>query len=356
MPHATQPLVSILTPVYNEEEYLPECIESVLAQTYQNWDYTIVDNCSKDKSVEIARRYAAKDSRIRIVQNQQFLRVVQNHNETLRQSSKASKYCKMVFSDDWMFPGCLEQMVAVAEEFPSVGVVAAYSLHGRSVISTGLPYQSKLVSGREICRRYLLERLCVFGSATAVLYRADLVRGHDPFYNEANFHADTEACFALLKTYDFGFVHQVLTFSRVRPGSLRTLSSDIGTRFPSMLHLIMKYGRDILSSEEFEACLDQHLSGYYKFLGRSVISRRDEEFWDYHKRRMIEAGVGLSRARVARMTLAELCGTVLNFKASIAIAKRMVRERLDGSRGSLQMNETRQDEKKSVKHRPNTAT
>ena len=50
-----QPLVSVLTPVYNGEPYLGECIESVLNQTYQNFEYIIVNNCSKDRTLEIAR-------------------------------------------------------------------------------------------------------------------------------------------------------------------------------------------------------------------------------------------------------------------------------------------------------------
>ena len=50
MNRSSQPLVSVVTPVYNGAEYLSECIESVLAQTYQNWDYTIVNNCSTDDS------------------------------------------------------------------------------------------------------------------------------------------------------------------------------------------------------------------------------------------------------------------------------------------------------------------
>ena len=70
---ATQPLLSIVTPLYNEAEHLPQCIESVLAQTYQNWDYTIVNNRSTDASGEIARRYAAKDPRIRVLDNQHRL-------------------------------------------------------------------------------------------------------------------------------------------------------------------------------------------------------------------------------------------------------------------------------------------
>src|ERR1700755_2465173 len=103
----SSPLVSVVTPVYNNAHYLPDCIESILAQTYQNWDYTIVNNCSTDGSMDIARRYAARDGRIRIHDNRQFLRAIPNHNVALHQISPASKYCKMVFADDWVFPECI---------------------------------------------------------------------------------------------------------------------------------------------------------------------------------------------------------------------------------------------------------
>src|SRR5437764_11981376 len=112
---ASQPFVSIVTPVYNEARYLSECIESVLAQTYQNWDYTIVNNCSTDESLEIASQYAVKDRRIRVHRNQQFLPPIANYNIALQQISPESKYCKVVLEDDWIFPDCLETMVAVAE-------------------------------------------------------------------------------------------------------------------------------------------------------------------------------------------------------------------------------------------------
>jgi len=66
------PLVSVVTPVYNGAEFLPQCIESVLAQTYRNWDFTIVNNCSTDDTLSVCLKYAAIDPRIRVVTNRVF--------------------------------------------------------------------------------------------------------------------------------------------------------------------------------------------------------------------------------------------------------------------------------------------
>jgi len=317
MNSASEPLVSIVTPVYNEEQYLAECIESVLAQTYQHWDYTIVDNCSTDGSVEIAQRYAARDRRIRIHRNKQFLPVIPNHNSALRQVSPESKYCKVVLGDDWIFPMCLEQMVAVAETHPSIGIVGAYALEGERVALTGLPFPTAMVRGRDICRRHLLENLHIFGSANAVLYRGDLVRNHNPFYNEENIHADTEVCFSLLKTCDFGFVHQILTFTRVRPGSLNTASNEFHTYFASILQLLLTHASDYLTPDERENLLAHHLTEYYSFLGKSLMMNRGRQFWDYHKRQLTTSGIGFSRVRLALGFLAALYHASANPRSTL---------------------------------------
>jgi glycosyltransferase involved in cell wall biosynthesis len=339
---ASQPLVSVVTPVYNEADCLAECIESVLAQTYTKWDYTIIDNCSTDGSLEVARRYAAKDRRIRVHENQEFLPVIPNHNVALRQISPDSKYCKVVLGDDWIFPNCLEQMVALAEAHPSVGIVGAYALEGQRVAWTGLPYPSPVVCGREICRRHLLERLYVFGSANAVLYRADLVRSRDPFYNEANIHADTEVCFALLKRCDFGFVHQILTFTRVRPGSLASTSEQLQTYFAGLLQLLVTHAPDYLTREESGARLARHLSEYYSFLGKNLMLGREKKFWDYHKGELTKAGMGFSRVRLANGFLRTVCNAALNPRDTV--------ERLLQGRHNSRL--VRQEELASVARKP----
>lgn len=340
------PLVSIVTPVYNNEEYLAECIESVLAQTYQNWDYTIVNNCSTDKSREIAERYAVKNPRIRVHNNQQFLRSVQNHNVALRQISSKSKYCKIVFSDDWIFPNCIEEMVSIAEKQPSVGVVGAYGLQEHEVICSGLPYPSNVVSGRDVCRRLFLDGLYVFGTSTSVLYRSDLVRSRDPFYDEGNFHADRDVCVQLLKTLDFGFVHQILTFTRGRAGSLSSMAIDMQMDLGCKLQTLMAHGPDFLTTKEFEICLERLLREYYNCLAVSLMrGRRDAKFWDFHKRKLSET-VGFSRSRLARAIFARLCKAVLNpyetlekvFERSHSSTSTVATENVDKTRSTVHAN------------------
>jgi glycosyltransferase involved in cell wall biosynthesis len=315
--HTTRPLVSIITPVYNNEEYLAECIESILAQTYQNWDYTIVNNCSTDSSGATARRYAAQDARIRVVDNKEFLRVIPNHNHALRHISSVSKYCKMVFADDWIFPECLEQMVAVGEQHSSIGIVGAYSLEGCAVSCTGLPYPSALVDGRQVCRDHLLKSQYVFGSPNSLLYRSDLVRSNDPFFNEANIHADTEVCFSLLRNCDFGFVHQVLTFTRVREGSLTGMAQDLLASLPGRLQILLAYGSDFLDPQERDALLANHLSEYYRSLGKTLLLGQ-KKILDFHRAKLSASSVGFSRRRVLGGALATLWRLGANPGESIA--------------------------------------
>ena len=168
-----QPLVSVLTPVYNGEKHIAECIESVLGQTYQNWEYCIVNNCSQDRTLEIAMRYAQRDKRVRIHNNTEFVGCDANGNIALQQMSSESKYCKVVHADDWLFPECIMKMVEVAEANPKVAIVCSYGLRNEYVSWDGLPYPSTVRPGREICRNTLLGGPYVFGSPTSMLVRSD---------------------------------------------------------------------------------------------------------------------------------------------------------------------------------------
>jgi glycosyltransferase involved in cell wall biosynthesis len=284
------PTVSVVTPVYNGEAYLAECIESVLAQTYEDWEYVIVDNCSTDGSSEIAERYAKEDPRIRVHHSEEFRGPIQNWNHALRQISPGSKYCKVVHADDVLFPECLERMVALADEHPSVGVVGAYRLAGDRVDLDVLPYSTSVVSGHAICRHSLLGGRYVFGSPTSLLIRSSLIREREAFYNEAHLHADTEACYEVLQHSDFGFVHQVLTYTRKHNASITSAVRRANTWLPDHTSMLVKYGPVHLDDGELDRRLRQMLRRYNIQLLRSTVRGRpfrDSRF-SKHQRRMLE--------------------------------------------------------------------
>ena len=296
----SEPLVSVVTPVYNGEKYLAECIESVLAQGYQNWEYIVHDNCSTDRTVEIAQGCADRDPRIRVETNTEFLDHLKNWNRSLRSISDESAYCKIVHADDWIFPECLARMVELAERAPTVDLVASYRLDGRTVNLDGLPYTGNVYAGRELCRAALLGGPHLFGSPSSLLIRSSAIRRRDPFYNEANIHADTEACFEVLRDSDFGFVHQVLTYTRTHDEAVTAFTNRIGSSIPSGVSVFVKYGPHCLTPEEYERKLMVRLIGYSAFLAKNASRLRDPEFRRKHKETMASLREWVSLDEVMR--------------------------------------------------------
>ena len=96
------PTVSILIPVFNREEFLPDCIQSALSQKYTDFEIIVVDNASNDRSWEIAKDFALNDSRVRVFRNDVNVGPVRNWQRCLDEAT--GEYAKFLFSDDLMLP------------------------------------------------------------------------------------------------------------------------------------------------------------------------------------------------------------------------------------------------------------
>ena len=83
---------------------------------------------------------------------------------------------------------------------------------------------------------------------------------------------------------------------------------------PGFLHDLVAHGRDYLTPEEWADCLEANLSSYYSFLARAVVERRDQRFWDYHRQKLNEEGVGFDRVRLAKAVVRKVLNVVLNPK------------------------------------------
>ena len=110
------PLVSVLMTAYNREKYIGQAIESVLASTYTNFELIIVDDGSKDQTVQISSKYASEDDRVKVYINEKNLGDYPNRNQAA--SYATGKYLKYVDADDFIYPWGLQLMVNTMEAFP----------------------------------------------------------------------------------------------------------------------------------------------------------------------------------------------------------------------------------------------
>lgn len=108
-----EPLISVIVPVYDVETYLPKCLDSLLAQTWQNFELLLVDDDSPDGSWNIMRDYAARDSRVRIFKKENG-GVSSARNFGMDEARGA--YLGFVDPDDWVSPHYLEWMIEAMQE------------------------------------------------------------------------------------------------------------------------------------------------------------------------------------------------------------------------------------------------
>lgn len=297
----SEPLVTVITPVFNGAEFLPKCIESVIAQTYRNWRYLIVNNCSTDRTLQIARYYADRDSRIRVCDQSEFLPIIDNHNRAFALMDPEAQYCKPLMADDWLYPECIAKMVAVAQSRPSIGIVCAYGRSNDRIVYAAFLEESGttcFLSGVAACRQALLGSVYFFGSPTMMLIRADLIRKRKPFYNPQNLHADTEACYDILQESDFGFVLQILAYVRQHEKSETTKVAGLDSIFFGQLYHLARYGRIYLTNEEYEREYRSLLTAYYGLLAAAALRLRGAGYWRYHRAKMASIGVRLDRMRL----------------------------------------------------------
>ena len=223
-----KPLISVCTPVYNGEDFLEECIKGVLAQRYPNIEYIIVDNASTDRTPDIIESLCAGDSRVKVYRNDATVNVVENFRKCAEYISPDATWIKYALADDYLYPNCLDEMLAVGGLSEKIGLVSAYRLYGGRLTNVGLSPDQSVFDGSEILKKQLLRTLHVCsGSPNTVMYRKsafDAVGGFDSRY----LHTDTALALRLLDSNDLGFAHCVFTRTGLHKGRQETKSIYTG--------------------------------------------------------------------------------------------------------------------------------
>ena len=163
------PVVSVLMTAYNREKYVADSIESVLSQRFTDFELLVVDDCSTDRTVDIARAYESRDERVRVVVNDQNLGDYPNRNHAAQLARGA--LIKYHDSDDLMYPHCLETMVPpmLAEPSAAIGLSLSKAF-------TGGPSPMLLTPRLSYQREFLGQGMFMGGPACGIFRRAEFLR------------------------------------------------------------------------------------------------------------------------------------------------------------------------------------
>jgi glycosyltransferase involved in cell wall biosynthesis len=212
------PKLSVLVPNFNYGKYLPQAIESVLAQNYEDYEFLIVDNASTDDSRDVIESFAAQDRRVRPVFNHTNIGGVQNWNLCLELAR--GTYAKFVFSDDRLAdPQALSKMVDALDRNPDVSLVAGATRvveHDSQERAVRDPFGSSFVrNGLDIAVLCLTQNSNFLGEPSVAMFRrATATRG---FTLEYRYVADLEMWAHILKQGHFAYIAEPLTDFRDHP-------------------------------------------------------------------------------------------------------------------------------------------
>lgn len=148
------PLISVVIPVYNRQDYLEECVRSALNQTFKNIEVIITDNASTDGTWDICRRLASEDSRVKVFRNAKNVGPVKNWLVGLNEAN--APVTKILFSDDTLAPTFFERTLPFLDD-PSVAFIYTAALVGVSPQSAVIMYNE--TRGRRGRIDYLLASL-----------------------------------------------------------------------------------------------------------------------------------------------------------------------------------------------------
>ncbi len=210
-------LVSIIVPIYNAEKYLDSCIQSVLRQTYTNWELILIDDGSTDKSGRIAEEYGFADERITVF-HQKNLGVSLARNQGIDEAT--GNYVVFLDADDELIEDCLAKTVNIAEE-TNADVVAGRSCENQEL------FQDRIIwTGAEALENSLKDHLFTY-SAYAKLIRREFI-GKTRFTPDIRINEDSYFVFQLLcKQNVFVLTNDVIYFYRANSeSSSRTVFSE----------------------------------------------------------------------------------------------------------------------------------
>jgi glycosyltransferase involved in cell wall biosynthesis len=241
--------VSICIPAYNAEPFIGAALDSVLAQTHQDFEIVVVDNRSTDGTWDVLQSYADKDARIRLLRNASNLGAVPNWNRAT--DACRHDFVKLLCADDSIMPTCLERQLAAFDD--GVAMVCSQRTivdeSGKVLFKArGLSGMSGRVDGRRAIRRMAKSGTNPFGEPAAVMLRREAVRAAGPFRDDFGYMIDVDMWARVLLHGDLVAIPEALArFRLARTSWSREAAKRQGAEAGAFLHAVRREHPDVVS-------------------------------------------------------------------------------------------------------------
>ncbi len=207
-------LISIIVPVYNAEKFISETINTVLKQTYKNWELILINDCSKDNSIKIIKTY--KDDRIKLVNNDKNCGAALTRNNGIKEAK--GRYICFLDADDLWDKEKLEKQLRFMKKFDCAFSFTGYEFADES----GTPNGKKVYIPERINYKQALKNTTIWTS-TVMLDIMKLSK-NDIFMPNVKRGQDTATWWKILKKVDYAYgLNEILSFYRRTD---QTLSSN----------------------------------------------------------------------------------------------------------------------------------
>ncbi|MHB1514630.1 MAG: glycosyltransferase family 2 protein [Acidiferrobacteraceae bacterium] len=267
------PKASVCVPVYNAAAYIRQALESVLAQTFRDYEIVIVDNCSTDATASIIEDATKRTARnVRFYRNDRNIGLVANLNKCLEYAR--GDYIKFLCADDLLLPGCLEAMAKALDHNHSATLVGCtrttIDKHGRILGSKHYPGHGTVISGPEVITRCLFGGNFI-GEPSAVMFRRRQATGG--FQEGMPQLSDMDMWFRLLEQGDFIVLKQSFCAVRLHTTQVTHANTMSDVLVRDNIKLFDTYSRKTYIRLTFRGAI-QHkiLMAYRTWISREYIS------------------------------------------------------------------------------------
>ena len=257
--------ILVFVPTYNSEKYLRQCLDSVLQQTFKDWQCVISDDASTDKSVEIAKEYEKVDSRFKVLTHDKNVGAANNWNRAKENNNSFAT--KILCADDYLLKDALRIQLDILQRNQTAIVFSERHIvfpSGKK-IHPRLPKYASNISFNDAFKCYINLGRNIFGEPVTALFRTDLFVKSEGFYPKFDYSLDTSGYMAISRGHEVTFDNSVVGAFRVSKSqwSHKLKGKQFAHVFDFIDHLVEVEGIQVTKTEV--------LIGKIKVMGANLV-------------------------------------------------------------------------------------